>query len=125
MIFVGLIFAAFLIILVLKVTQGRKQRKVLPRGGETERGREVPANYYDKLAAVNLQEEPPVGRTTLTDSVLTRSGFSSSILAGKKPVSEAAALREKSGLEKINQLPKMQQAVMWAELLGKPKSERM
>ncbi|MCD6121931.1 MAG: hypothetical protein J7K04_08840 [Spirochaetales bacterium] len=125
MIFAGLIFGAVLSVFVLKIVQARKRRKVLHRGGETERGREVPANYYDKSAAVNLQEEPPVGRTTLTDSVHTPSGFSSSILAGKKPVSEAAALREKSGLEKINQLPKMQQAVMWAELLGKPKSERM
>lgn len=122
MIFGGLIGTAFLIFLGIRIAQAikKKRRKY---GGAGVIG---PEKVRQGMQAQAVKQDHKTGLET---SGFNRSIFDNDALTGRLLITEAGsegeeALLHRSGLDRIKQLPRIQQAVVWAELLGKPRSEK-
>ena len=120
MIFAGLIFTAFLIFLVLRIAQRKKQRKAVYNRAGTGRT----AQNFTGLPGNNRKIAGSIIRENNRYIPVQESAPVKKLVLGEIKEEEEAVSTAKSGLEKINRLPRIQQAVVWAELLGRPRSEK-
>ena len=116
MIFGGLILTAFLIFLSIRIAKLIKEKKPAYKSVEEKRGAAgSAAHLLDGLKASKAQPEPFPEQTVHVQKELVPEEIETQ---------EKSVLNAESGLDKINRLPELQKAVVWAELLGKPRSER-
>jgi len=145
MIFGELIGTAFLIFLGIRIAQGLKRRRAAYKGVETKRGTAGGAHLKDRLIALKAKEKPSLkqmanAHKTAFDLIKVygdtkakndgRYAVDGESVPVKRLVSDEiieqgeSVLTNKSSLQRIKHLPQLQQAVVWAEILGKPRSER-